>query len=1162
MLISNNQKIPIYPSDTPRSIIERLSVSFKTLPEYLYISNLPPVDEMLSRDVRITVVDLVSLAGKDKKNRSYKKWAGEISKYNFPTNLETLKVWISQNENVDDDIFKLLLQNEVDTLGIKLDVSYFIERGDLKLFKSGLQKKIRELSDKISGAEEIKFEISDIKSDIRTTKLEITQLDYVLTTNLTLSPVEFFDRFNVSSSIPFVTTTNFFKVVENFIPPSIWGYEIEEFLLAKIVTKRQIGVRERPTLSDMYSDVLVYKGEDDFTTIKLKLNNKNTAEERKEFIDQIIKSIDVDGVEVTTSRQSGLAGKYFIRDMVIENAAVFADLALNDKLWSYYININETLKATKKKTSIFFKFTDPDKPQYESVTVSVLNRVAERKDIEIRNISRLDIPYGGNYLRVKIRSAPSRESIDNFISIFNKLLTYYKTKLDSIVKYYKTYIPEFKLLAKTYRPPSSKKLKDIAPDVFIPGFSRKVCPHKPAILEEDDDEKDFITFPKTPEEGIQHRYWCPPENKEYIHIGAKLNKMENKDKYPVIPCCFQENQKNKKTSWYNKYMSGQLNIEKKEKKIPKTGLSVLNLKEYGGIPVDLAGLFYQIDPDVKYQRSGMTRTRSSFLECVLQALDIDNFNLLKVEEREVELDRTRRSTNFLKNVYLCKQQLYDREINDIQNILKSQEYLDPKVFIDMISYIYKTNIYVFSRKYRERTCNIMVPRNIYGVYRIYRSDWPTILILENFGNEADNLQYPQCELIVRWEKNKTTPDGVHTDQNLTKNIEIIWRELYRSLTIYKSPKFTNIILPKFWYQNFQTQYIDTFGKVRFLKTLQGLNIMTSPLPVFGDLTPNFDIPDKTNWDWQNAYKLIVSLNLSVVAIHIDNSQKLTEVKTILNMGNVELYIPIKSILPPPELKGLDQYIQPKFLDKGKQVLDRVRYNKKMSRCILSNFYHLYSKFLEKESLIPSVTNIERFIDKHVILDTSAQYPEEPPLYINSQNGIIFGNRIIINGEELLKRLLYQLRLNIIKDTDFLTNYRFVNKVTDFYQQVDDFQRRPNQIIVKGGDVIKNWHIVNTANFTIYNNIQPTLFTYFLENKKIMGEDGIFVANTRSTLEQGFLDLYNLTEIPNFILITKKDSGKWEKYKVVNGGGGETNLKITVIGYKYQGDTKYVFVRPY
>ena len=1189
------KEIPIYTSDTAKDILDRISIELKTSPEYLEISGLPPIQELLDNDIQVAVYDILNLARDDKQGMSFNRWIDNLpSSFQTLDDISKIKLWISQNINTNNDLFMLLVQNELDTKGIKFDITRFINR-ELEEYKKDLSRRLSGIREKGTKVKKIRQQLSDIKTQVKYTPLEITQLDYDLKTNLKLTPIEFFDKIRVGVNIPFITFSGFFKVVENFIPPVEWGIQIEDFLLMKLLTKTKLGLRERPEIGDLYSDILIYNEQSESletsnSIIKMKLSNKNTPEERSDFIKSILGCID-DQVELLDSKQSGLAGKYFIPDFIVNNY-IFADMALNDDLFSYYININETIKATKRKTSTFFKFVDPDNPQFKSVTVSIVNKLAEKKDIEIRGISRLDIPYGSNFLRVKIRSAPSRESIDNFMKVFSKLLKYYNKKYQEVVNFYKKYIPSF------YQPEPkqkeivvSKKLKDIAPDVFLPGFSRAVCPHKPEIIDKKDAKgEDYIVFPKSSEEGNQYLYRCPPENKEYKYIGVKLNKMDNRERYPVIPCCFQQNQKEKETSWYNKYMSGKVVIEKKDKKIPKMGLSVLNLKDYGGIPKSLDQLFYQIDPDYKYQRYGMSRSKSSFLECIVHALDINNFTTFSNEKRLDVVESLRKSRLFSDNAYLARQQLYDRDVSDIRDIIKSQDYLDPKLFIYMISQIYQCNIYVFTRKYRERDCNILIPRNIYGLYRIYRNDWPSIMIFENFGNEADNLDYPQCELLGRWDQKQSIPDFSQTDPLLKREIEIIYRKLFDQF----EPQ-TNIVLPGKFAELFETQYIDNFGKTRFLQIGGEYFIMTSPLSVVAGLPIYQNIPRRKGFKIGDAFNFVKKAGLIVTGIHKEDMY-LTEIKGnfALEMVNVDIYIPIEKTEVPAELKMVNEYIHQQFIDESglSGELGRFRYNKKMAKCITSNLYHIYCKFISQRQLTPSFSNsrtersrglsplesplgtrsdIEEFIDKYIVLDEKHKYPEYPTININSGNGIIIRDKIIINSEEMLKRLLFQLRLTIDRDYKFLQNYRFVDKVDGYYQDIEDFEKRPNQIIVKGTNIIRNWYLINIDNFRIYNSIQPRVFTYFIQNSKIIGTDDIYVANTRSNLEDGFIEFYNLTEPPEFDLLIKEKSDlsegdgeverndTWKRYRVP---GIKTSFNIQVVGYKFEGKSQYLFIIPY
>ena len=95
-------------------------------------------------------------------------------------------------------------------------------------------------------------------------------------------------------------------------------------------------------------------------------------------------------------------------------------------------------------------------------------------------------------------------------------------------------------------------LQEYAPEIFVPGYSRLVhTPMQPVPVDLKDVSKwESQTF--TDRLGrVAHRKVLPILNKEegklymfvapgdeYPYIGLKYNTMENRDKFPYIPCCF------------------------------------------------------------------------------------------------------------------------------------------------------------------------------------------------------------------------------------------------------------------------------------------------------------------------------------------------------------------------------------------------------------------------------------------------------------------------------------------------------------------------------------------------------------------------------------------------------------------------------------------------
>ena len=1148
------KKIIVYPDDTDQNIINRIANALSTLPRYLQLPDILP------RRGTVEVFDLK----KEAANQSYGKWRKAIGSTSLNED-ELVKLFITQMDT-SNEIKILLLENELKPISLKFDIDNFIKR-DLDNFKKKINAEFEEFSNKVKRDDAAQKLIKDLTPK-ESTNFQIEQLTYDFYTSLDLSPIEIFDKLYVNSNVPFATVSDFYKITENFTPPSTWAnLSTDVFLLLKLLTKTKYTVREKITPDDIYNDVIIFN--DPKAVFRLKLSNKNTESDRERFISTVLDSIDEKKIEIYYSRQSGIFGKYFVKDVKLNNV-IFADMAMNDILFSRYITINESVKATKKKTGISFYFRDPNNPENGRITVTLSNRIRDKNDIETRDL----FPIGTNYIRLKIRNAPTIYSVENLIKIFGKLLNYYDNKSTEVFKIYKQYFPSFQVekVEKVEKKIKSKKqsdeesLREIAPEVFIAGFSRAVCQHKPKIIDQKEADLkgiETIIFPKSNvnekgENVTQRHYYCPSDKKGFNYIGVKPNKMQNKEEFPVIPCCFQEDQKTKKNSNYNKYISDKLKIGKKEKKTVKTGLSTLGLKEIGGITEDLDKLFYNIDPMHKFQRYGVTRSTSSMLECVLQALDIE-FSKLSKEQRLEQLKKIRNSEEILNRAYLCKQQLYDRNISDIKQMIRNSEtYLDPKLFIHMISQIYKCKIYVFSRKYKSKVVELLVPRNIYGLYRIYRSDWPSIILFENYGNEFDNLEYPQCELISRSDQKKPFPELYHTDQKFNKDIETTYRKLFTQLDTQVNIEMYSKGIPFA-----VSQYIDNFGKTRVLQTKEGYHIMTSPLEILNGLKLYEGSEIKPiELDWQTLSSFIKNQRMTVQDIYKDENGKVAEIRLRYQEGNIDFYVPVSpKTNVPEEINELDVYTQRQFLQIGNNIIYNFKYCRKMAKCITSNLYHIYSKFKKlleeefKKSSDEIKVSLEDFIDKNIKLNKKHKYPLIPPIDIKDGNGILQNGKLVINDEELLKRLMWQLRLTQVRNYKILENYRNIDKVVGYYEDIEDFRNLPGQIIIKGSNLIKKWFIVNIANFRIYNSIQKNIYTYFFQNKQIMGDDKIYIANTRLSLEDGFVEFYNTDRHLIFTLITPQG----ERYNI---NGDDTTENIKVVGYKKDGENRYVFMFEY
>ena len=76
-----------------------------------------------------------------------------------------------------------------------------------------------------------------------------------------------------------------------------------------------------------------------------------------------------------------------------------------------------------------------------------------------------------------------------FQELFGKLLQIYNTKFTSIFDIYQNFIPNFDVKKpKEIKEIPELRLKDIEPDLFLPGYS-KLCNAQPTIISDDEVEQ-------------------------------------------------------------------------------------------------------------------------------------------------------------------------------------------------------------------------------------------------------------------------------------------------------------------------------------------------------------------------------------------------------------------------------------------------------------------------------------------------------------------------------------------------------------------------------------------------------------------------------------------------------------------------------------------------
>ena len=1095
MVLINGKEIKVYELDTDEIFIRRVASMYSTLPKYLvFQGGVPKVKEIFyDQSTNIIVENIIDTI------ISYKdSFFDEFyTKNNIKDKIE------QQNLNIINDILMpyIYYNNVLKDLPSEYKNLYLLDNIQ-KIIPGITIQKIEELSNKnlINELEEniknnkIKAEKEfniikniDVES-INSTDFELEKVTFKIQMNiddLDLNIQTLFNLIKLNKNVPFASFKQYYKIFNESNAVQSW---MDLILDDDIILK----VLEDDSKLE-YTDVVI-SNDNKKIYIELEVNIPNN----------IATTYDLSNLpnvkNILNILKTAIVGKNIVYSNIVENNIngvfyfpkqklnkyVLSDLIMNDDIFSNIMVIDESIKASKQKPSIFIYFNSEILGE---VRINITEKVMEKTDQTMKG-KNLDIfPIKQKFVRVKITKTDSIKTAIEFKKLLSKLFTIYNTKSEGIVNIYKSYIPDFDTEVIYEKPEEAIDLRDIAPDIFLSNYSRN-CRYIPTILSEKDEipeDKKSIVFPNN-NISKQHTYVC--NHKEHIFPGLRNNPFSNKDKFPYLPCCYKKDQEKIKGSKYNHYYHGETLITKniKQQNIITTN-KILSYKPiaFGTLPYDISTLFDLFDSSLNtlYIRKGIFRSTSSFLSCILDALNLLP-SLEYDEEMEAYLNNTR--DNLLKNhtASLCKQEMYDYSHDEIVKIINDYEaYMDPKLFIHLLEVKYNCNIFIFSRN--DINGEMIIPRHIGAYYKIDSSK-PCIFIFEHNGSESDYAKYPQCELITKWDTSKKAGDKdsltyvFDFDSDISKGMFKVFNELKLCYSLDK--EIINIDLPLIYNNKIKiiSQYIDSYGKTRILNVeykSQKFTLITSPIQPINVIEDN-EINIFKN-DLKISLEFASEINMSILK-QIINKDLVNELYG--KLGNVIVKLPViasKIIMGVPTDDS--ELI---FPINETSISQQYNKNKRLARYITEYILWLYSKYININDIkFMTDESIVNFVNENIIVINNFKYDIDNFSSTFSINPILFvKNKLVLSSEELLKRLIYVLRLEIIRNNTKIINYHTKTNIDSFYEDISDFTIYSQQVLLSRKS-FEQWIDKKQNSLTLYNYVlDNTPDPYFFKNNLI------------------------------------------------------------------------------
>lgn len=1154
-MIVNGIKINLYILDTDDTIKNRIAAKIGTLAKYLIFEGEP----VFSKHAHLEVRDLLSEIKEDsKKSSNISFLTGE-----FPSSLNMVKdvisPWIAYSKILkqrNSPMFDLIKTFISEGIGKTHSIDFDKVWHDRERIKEGLQMDIdhnkKEAEELIVDYKKLKaasvYPNKWVATEFKTESLLIRfDLDVI---NLTL--LELFNRIILSEAAPFCTTKNYYKILKDYIPPEHWGISSEDKITLKISEKENVSISNE---SD-YTDVQIGTDETGiiYFSTKLSLIHNNIPED--EFIQRTFSVFkDNDDMSYTNLRKTGIIGIFFFPNKII-NTYVLSDLVMNNPLFSSVISIDESSKATKKKNEgrLPWLHAHFNHPLFGHITASISQNVVNRNQPDMRKLDKNFFAHGQSFVRVKVKGRDI-ESVQKFIDLFASMMSLYDDLQPQIIDIYREYIPNFGTIELFDVGEEKSGLNIEVPEVFVKNYSRQ-CQKKqmPSIVDEkkalelEEEGYSVIKFPRDkddskeityPSDGVNSKYYVCNTHPTYKYIGLQNNGMDNADSYPFVPCCLKTDQREQPGSKYRQYYNDEKppSGDKKQQDLIITD-KILGLNKYGKLPESLENIFNSIDGEIPYRyiRSGVDRDENSFISCILVASD-EKFISMSESDRKKEIERIKKELGMVSP--LAKQSLYDIDEDDIKRKIESQAYFNPKVFLQMLESYFKVNIFLFDRD------GLITPRHGQGYFR-YEQPGDTIFVYEHTGSESDRAKYPQCELIIRWEttKSQNTQFIYPKTQKIAKKIAKIFAIVNQTYVIGEKISHTEFPLGK--EVKLKSQIIDSYGKCRRIDLkFNGKNysILTSPIPPFGVRTGSPTMHKVSKDDAEN-----LSLYLGV---RIEN---ITDKFINGILGNTFLSINISGEIEEKKISQIGIYNK----------------NKKLARYMVEYIYWFFSSYITEEK-IGEITDevLNNFSRDKFSINENFSYGEVAKTF-SVNNGLTKDGKIVVKDLDTLKRLMYVLKLQTIRDLPGLMSYKNMTVISNYYSDITDFDSYGGQVLLSGEDSVIKWIYERRSAYVLHKGVLPEKREPYFFKNDLVGP-GVYICQNIESLPKA-LDIgkqwntqgYNIghyaTDISpiSFDLYSYSSPSDIKAYSV---GEKSKRDRISILGYKIDGSILFTVLLP-
>ena len=1086
----NGKNFKVYLSDTVDTIKDRIAVSMNTLPQYLVFD---PELESPAQTGNLVVVNALAPILNSKEitfpedRVNFDKISKEEAERLF---VVTHDITSTDKTETDIEMFLTYVIKGLTALNAK---TIWKDRRDIR-------KKMKDKMDKLKKEVDtttIAFEEFENIPSIKTAEYEVSMVQFTIRFGVpqqgSITVPELFNSLTVTKMAPYASTGSsgssglFYKIFHDFAPNPDWlELDTPNVILVKVNGEVTADLRQLKNQYKKYTDAAftIAAGQSEIiATLTMNVGYRNVS--RDVFIDralQIFPGLDRGMITRIDELSTGGFITYPYQTILIP---IWAELCMNNPFFNKIVALNESIRASKTKLNAYTHILN---------TSDILS--IAMKETDKANMYGME-DEGSNFIRARVKTKTIADSL-KYQKILGRLFTLYNNERDLILAEYRNYLgPKFlkddqtKLIRRP-RKLERLELRAIAPDIFLPTYSRK-CLKRPIIVTREQAAqyrrtKQVIEFPAHGE-SIKRYYVCDHETHPYP--GLRDNTLENKTKFPYIPCCYTKDQNREGTKFRHYYDQDTLKIKNSAEQDIFISGKTLRPGLPGTLPPNIKELFSLIEPNPEFQfiRVGSNATKSSFLECVMLALNVQNIQFLQVEDRIPVVERMRREITTETNAMAAKQELYDEPIASIVDKLATSS-LNALEFGHVLELVFNCHIFVLSASDKDPGGTIHVPRHAQAYYKM-KPTRGTVFIYQH-TNDTDI----QCELITRTK----TPDTKVLDNmdtsfpyydHVAQKMWEIFRNLNRAFS--HNSMLPAISIPRL---NVKSQVIDIYGKCRVVNIDFNGNMITmvsEPLPPY-----NAGTATQVHRTSLGVLKAFGKANRVVFAKQRVKAGRVREVEATMSKGNLHVTFlcddasRLEGVITMDDPEEYDELLKP-----TNTVVSHFNHNKKIAKIIYQYGLYFMSRFMHVKGYTTEPLNEQQllqFINQHTVIKPNHVFTSRniSSKYSLDSQFVDGRSRVITTSREMLVRLMYMLRLYQNTHFDELVVYKDKVHIGGFYDEISDFDESPSQFLLDSPGavtgLIESYKTNNTVTKNVrINHSQP----YFMYNPVIA--DHIYLA---------------------------------------------------------------------